>query len=112
MNQEEFDKLYFKAKLTGIDGLGELLLQLMKTKEERFTMQLFQLHNGQYDELLFNEAVSEKRPCDKSPYAYCFCVPLGQNIEHMNPDSLWCIWCESIYSIDMTKPEITTQKND
>ncbi len=105
MNQEEFDKLYFKAKLIGIDGLGELLLQLMKNKEDRFAMQLFQLHNGQYDELLCNEAVSKDRPCKKSPYAYCFCVPLGQNIEHINPDSIFCIWCENIYSVDMINPE-------
>lgn len=107
MNQEEFDKLYFKAKLVGVDGLGELLLRLMKDKEDRFAMQLFQLHNGQHDELLCNQAVSEKRPCKKSPYAYCFCVPLGQNIEHIDPDSIYCIWCEHIYGIDLTSPEIT-----
>jgi hypothetical protein len=23
----------------------------------------------------------------------------------MNPDSMFCIWCEKIYSIDETKPE-------
>lgn len=107
MNQEEFDKLYFKAKLTGISGLGELLLQLMKAKEDRFAMQLFQLHNEQYDKLLCNQSVSEERPCEKSPYAYCFCVPLGQNIEHIDPDSIYCIWCDHIYSIDLTSPEIT-----
>ena len=105
LNQKEFDKLYFKAKLAGIDGLGELLLQLMKNKEERFAMQLFQLHNGQYNKPLCNDAVSEKRPCEKSPYAYCFCVPLGRNIEHMDPDSMFCIWCERIYSVDETNPE-------
>lgn len=106
VTQDEFDKLYFKAKLTGIDGLGELLLQLMKSKEDRFAMQLFQLHNRQYDELLCNQSVSEDRPCKKSPYAYCFCVPLNQNTEHMDPDSIYCIWCAKIYSIDLTKPEI------
>lgn len=106
MNQTEFDKLYFKAKLIGIDGLGELLLQLMKNKEERFAMQLFQLHNGQYDKLLCNQAVSEERPCKKSPYAYCFCVPFGQHSEHTNPESIYCIWCENIFSVDMTDSEI------
>lgn len=106
MNQEEFNRLYFKAKLAGINGLGELLLQLMKNKHEQFAMQLFQLHNGQYDKLLCNDAVSEKRPCKKSPYVYCFCVPLGKNTEHENPDSLYCIWCSKIFCIDLTKPEI------
>ena len=91
MNQEDFDKAYFKAKLQGIDGLGELLLQLMKADEHKFAMQLFQLHNKNYKELLCNEAVSEKRVCEKSPYKYCFCVPLGQNIEQMDPDALFCI---------------------
>ena len=111
MNQKEFDKLYFKAKLIGISGLGELLLQLMKNKEERFAMQLFQLHNKQYDKLLCNQAISEERPCEKSPYAYCFCVPLGRNIEHMDPDSIYCIWCEHIYGIDPTSTEITYSYN-
>jgi len=106
MNQEDFDKAYFKAKLVGSDALGELLLQLMKAKEDRFAIQLFQLHNGKYDKILCSEAVSKDRPCEKSPYAYCFCVPLGQNIEHMHPDSLFCIWCEHIFGIDQTKPEI------
>ena len=107
MNQEDFDKAYFKAKLVGVDALGELLLQLMKAKEDRFAIQLFQLHNGKYDKILCHEAVSKDRPCEKSPYAYCFCVPLGQNIEHMHPDSLFCIWCEHIFGIDKTNPEVT-----
>lgn len=105
MNQEDFDKAYFKAKLAGIEALGELLLQLMKAKENRFAMQLFQLHNKDYKSILCQEAVSEDRICKKSPYHYCFSVPLGQNIEHMDPDSIFCIWCERIYSVDQTKPE-------
>jgi len=49
MTQEEFDKLYFKAKLAGIESLVELLLQLMTDEENIFAMQLFQLHNKDYD---------------------------------------------------------------
>ena len=111
MIQEDFDKAYFKAKLQGIDGLGELLLQLMKAEEHKFAMQLFQLHNKNYKELLCNEAVSEKRVCEKSPYKYCFCVPLGQNIEQMDPDALFCIWCDRIFGIDLTEPETTYIEN-
>lgn len=105
MNQEDFDKAYFKAKLVGIEALGELLLQLMKAKEDHFAMQLFQLHNKGYDKLLSNDAVSKDRVCDKSPYHYCFSVPLGQNIEHFDPDTFTCIWCGNMYSVDLTKPE-------
>ena len=105
MNQEDFDKAYFKAKLAGIAALGELLLQLMKAEEHQFAMQLFQLHDQEYDKILCDDAVSKDRECEKSPYHYCFSVPLGQNIEHMDPDSIFCIWCSKIYSVDETKPE-------
>ncbi len=105
MNKEEFDKEYFKAKLAGEKALGELLLQLIFAGEERFSVQLLQLQNQDYKDILCYEAVSKDRVCEKSPYLYCFSVPLGQNIEHMDPDSMFCIWCEKIYSIDETKPE-------
>ena len=105
MTQEEFDKLYFKAKLAGIEALGELLLQLMKDEENIFAMQLFQLHNKDYDNVLSLDAVSEHRVCDKSPYHYCFSVPLGQNIEHFDPDTFTCIWCGNMYSKDLTLAE-------
>jgi len=105
MNQDDFDKAYFKAKLAGIEALGELLLQLMGTGEDRFAMQLFQLHNKEYASMLNNDAVSKDRVCEKSPYHYCFSVPMSKNIEHINPDSFFCIWCSKIYSVDLTKPE-------
>ncbi len=105
MTQEEFDKAYFKAKLAGVEAIGELVLQLMKDGEQRFAMQLFQLHNKGYDKLLTNDAVSEDRVCEKSPYHYCFSIPMGKNIEHMDPNSFFCIWCSRIYNVDLTKPE-------
>ena len=105
MNQEDFDKAYFKAKLAGTNALGELLLQLMKAKEDSFAMQLLQLHNKEYEKLLTNDAVSRDRVCDKSPYHYCFSVPMGKNIEHFDPESFFCIWCSRIYNVDLTKPE-------
>jgi len=105
MNQDDFDKLYFKAKLTGINALGELLLQLMEEKDNRFAMQLYQLHNQDYDDVLSLDAVTKDRVCDKSPYHYCFSVPLGKNIEHFDPDTFTCIWCGNMYSVDLTKTE-------
>jgi hypothetical protein len=105
MNQEEFDKLYFKAELAGIEALGELLLQLMKAKEDRFAMQRFQLHNKEYEKLVTSDAVSRDRVCEKSPYHYCFSVPMGKNIEHFDPESFFCIWCNNIYDVDLTKTE-------
>lgn len=104
MNQEDFDKAYFKATLQGIEGLGDLLIKLIGAEENSFAMQLFQRHNENYTEFLCNDTVSKDRCCERSPYRYCFCVPLGKNTEHMSPTALLCIWCARIYNMGANKP--------
>ena len=107
MEQEEFDKLYFKAKLAGPEAVGALLLQLMKSKELRFVLQLIQAYSMDHNDTIVTEdTMSAHRPCTKSPYALCFCTPFTVDEQKPKPTDMYCIWCAKIYSPDLTNPDI------
>lgn len=105
MTQDEFDKLYFKAKLAGARQISELMIQLVKDGEEEFAFELIRKYSPAAITAPIATNVSYERECKKSPYGLCYTIPLGQNIEQMNPDSIWCIFCEKIYTIDLTNTE-------
>jgi len=106
MNQDEFEKLYFKAKLAGTKAIGELMIKLVNDGEEKFAFKLVREYSPGAIKPPVVENVSLDRPCNWSPYGYCFTNTLGQNIEHFDTGSIYCIWCEKIYSIDETDPEL------
>lgn len=106
LNQDEFDKLYFKAKLAGQAAIAGLLLQLMKEQEQQFVLELIHSYSLEADNFLMTEdSVSGNRHCEKSPYALCFCTPFLADLKPDIPD-MYCIWCSKIYTPDLTKPEI------
>ena len=107
MDQEEFDKLYFKAKLAGPGAMGGLLLQLMKSQQVRFVLQLIQLYTVDgSNPLITEDSVSGDRLCEKSPYALCFCTPFTVDEQKPKPTDMYCIWCSKIYTPDLTQPDV------
>lgn len=105
MSQDEFDKLYFKAKLIGKKAIGELMIKLIYADEEEFAFELVRKYSPGAIKAPAVENVSLDRPCNWSPYGYCFTNTLGQTIIYTEPESIYCIWCERIYIIDETDPE-------
>ncbi len=110
MEQEEFDKLYFKAKLAGSEAIAAFLLQLMKAQEQRFVLKLIQSYAVETDNFLMTEdSVSGDRHCERSPYALCFCTPFTVDEQKPKPTDMYCIWCAKIYTPEitsLTKPNI------
>lgn len=108
MTEEEFEKLYFKAKLAGAKAIGELLMNLVGSDDEKFALKLIRKYSpGLIEQIEKNSTyISEERPCKESPYGLCYTVSLGKNLEQMYKDSIYCIWCDMIYSIDLTNPKI------
>lgn len=103
MDQEEFDKLYFKAKLAGEAAIAGFLLQLMKAKERKFVLELIHSYALESDNFLMTEdSVSGDRPCEKSPYALCFCTPFTVDEQKPKPTDMYCIWCAKIYAPVLT----------
>lgn len=104
MNQDEFEKLYFKAKLAGSKTIGELMIKLINDCEEELAFQLIRKYSPGTIKPPTIKNVSLERPCNNSPYGYCYTKRLGQTIEYKDPESIYCIYCGTIYSIDQTDP--------
>jgi hypothetical protein len=111
MDQEEFDKLYFKAKLAGQDAVGKFVLQLMKSRDIQFVIQVIQLYSEGHEGSVTDDSLSGDRLCEKSPYALCFCTPFTVDKHKLKPTDMYCIWCAKIYMPDLTDPNITWVHN-
>lgn len=105
MTEDEFEKLYFKAKLAGAKAIGVLMIELVTNDNEEFAFELIRKYSPGALMAPNDVSVSNDRPCKNSPYGLCYTSPLGRNIEQMDPDSMYCIWCDKIYSIDSTNSE-------
>lgn len=110
MNDETFDRLYFKAALGGTKKIGEFMIDLVNARHVRYAYRLIRMHSPGATEAPTIDNISKDRPCDWSPFGYCFTTGLGPTTEHHIEDSLYCIWCERIWAppntvdfkIDMT----------
>ena len=109
MDDETFNKLYFVAALGGTKKVGELMIDLVHAGHERLAFRLIRMHSPGAVSAPTVDNVTKDRPCDWSPYGYCFTTDIGKTIEHHLEDTQSCIWCERLYSKpNMTKPEIAT----
>lgn len=98
MNRGKFDKLYFLAKLGGAKKVGELMIDLVNAGHEEFAFELVRNYSPGAIKAPNSDQVSLERPCNWSPFGYCFTNKMGLNTEQMNPNSEICIWCEKIYT--------------
>jgi len=98
MNEEKFNKAVFLAKLKGDKALGDLMLELVQQRHEEYAFRIVRMFSPGAITPPTCDNVSEDRHCNMSPYGYCFTNRLGKNIEQFHPDSMYCIWCESIYT--------------
>lgn len=98
MDQEQFNKLFFKAKLGGHVAVGELLIDLVFANEDEYALQIHKLYSPGVIRAPTRENVTKDRPCSWSPFGYCFTIEKGRTLEQFDPKTQYCIWCEKLYS--------------
>ena len=98
MNRGKFDKLYFLAKLGGAKKVGELMIDLVNAGHEEFAFELVRNYSPGAIKAPNSDQVSLERPCNWSPYGYCYTNELGLNTEQFDPHTRVCIWCEKLWS--------------
>ena len=97
MNNETFNKLYFKAKLGGKKKVGELMIDLIEADEGEHVYQILRQFCPGAREIPTVDNICKDHECDWSPYGFCFTVRMGRTLEQFDPESQRCIWCERIY---------------
>ena len=98
MNNEAYNKQLFKAKLAGDKKVGELMIDLLEAGETAHAFSIHKTYCPGAVEPPTKDNLSKDRPCDWSPYGYCFTNKMGRTLEQFDPESQHCIWCERIYT--------------